>query len=314
MAVREAEPQPSFVLPDDWMLGRKKVTGICADGPKTLDCDDAVTLHTTPDGKIQTVSISDTTVLPSRVQGRALAKGATIYDAEGPVMSMLAKNISQGVLSLGLTALQPTISAETEFDPVDGEVRGFRIYRSYIESSRVTYDEVNRMLKDRGDPAAIKDENEMFREMFWTLRKAKLAKGMRVRNAETLIAAAMISSNILTARFCAEKQVPILYRAYHGADPISFADEIKHGYYTPWEIEHAQFKSLYAHTTSPLRRGADMVNQRQLVAALTDKRDEMLEYPDLLKLGGHLTCRYRAAQGIYVRSVRSVQDGGKQAA
>lgn len=313
MAVDSPQSQ-AFELPSNWMEGRERVFGFSVDEPSSPDPDDAVFLQHTPDGKFIVVSIADTTLLPSKTIGRALARGATVYGKSGPLLPMLSRYLSEDKLALGGNELTPTITFQIEVDPKDGLPMNLNIFRGVIEPERITYRALNKAILDRKSSTELGSKAEIFRELTFAIRKTKLIKGTRISTANETIAAVMVATNILGAEYCSNKNVGILYRAYDGVAGGN-KDEIAKGYYTPLQVPHAQFGRLYAHFTSPLRRGPDTVCLLQVMADL-DGKEPAFDSEDLQRLGIHLTKSYRDAQHYYghVKKVATITENIEAAA
>jgi exoribonuclease-2 len=96
----------------------------------------------------------------------------------------------------------------------------------------------------------------------------------------TLVAEFMVMSNFVGARYAAENRIPIIYRVQPqtGGD---FAMQRPHLSLHP--AYHAGIGlDFYAQVSSPIRRYADLVLQRQLLSALSDGGSSMYTVEELM--------------------------------
>ena len=97
--------------------------------------------------------------------------------------------------------------------------------------------------------------------------------------ARTLVAEFMVLSNFVAARYAAENRIPIIYRV----QPVSGGDLGQRPRLSLYPEYHAGIGlDYYAQLSSPIRRYADLVMQRQLIAALANQTgayviDELLQ-------------------------------------
>ena len=236
--------------------GRWDLRGTCIvtiDGAHSKDFDDAVSLHTLPDGALELgVHIADVShYVPegSPLDREALLRGTSVYYAD-QVIPMLPPELSDDLCSLRPHQMRYCLSTILTLG-ADGQVRGARFGPSLIQSrARLTYDQVNAFLG--GDAAAVPDPDvgDMLRRMAKLARRLehlRLARGaleldvpegeivcnpagepvdVRLRprgESERLIESFMLLANQAVARFLAQKAYPCVYRVHEKPDPDKLA-------------------------------------------------------------------------------------------
>ena len=201
------------------------------DGPSTRDFDDALSLEVR-DGVMEVgVHIADVAGLVppgSPVDREAQQRGASLYLPRRQI-PMIPPELSQDILSLRRGCDRPAISLICRMSP-NGEVLEHRFTRSLIRVKRqLTYEEVNHRYKE--EPVLL----EMHR-LATAFQQKRIEGGALVLSApemsirvdddrrvflhafdqdtpaRMLVAEFMILYNWLSARFCRDRGVPILYR------------------------------------------------------------------------------------------------------
>jgi len=274
------------------------LTCFTIDDPESEDLDDSISLEPMPGGWMLGIHISDVDHFiekDSPLDREAYLRTSSIYLPDGDV-HMLPPVIACQKASLRLGQTRPALSALVKFDG-DFHVVSHQLLLSSIRVSKCfSYEETEVLL--RGD-----DESERsFDALFQNLR-ALTDKNIALRQqngaviipdeesqkpARRLVAECMVIYNSLIAETAAFGKLPFLFRYLE--KPFLANDE--EDYIPPSVLgtsphEHkAMGLPVYAQATSPLRRYADLVNQRQLKAYLKgesppytgDELEGMLEH------------------------------------
>ncbi|BBL79086.1 hypothetical protein RxyAA322_09400 [Rubrobacter xylanophilus] len=143
---------------------------VTIDGEDAKDFDDAISVRREDGGYRLWVHIADVThyVDPGGALDRqALYRGNSVY-LPGTVAPMLPARLSTDVCSLRPHADRAAVTAEISLSG-DGEVLGFRVYRSLISSdARLTYEAVDGFLEGRGEieqPELVRTAYELSRRL-----------------------------------------------------------------------------------------------------------------------------------------------------
>jgi exoribonuclease-2 len=288
----------------------RHLEAVTIDGAATRDFDDALSLERREDGYEVGVHIADVAGLVPRdsaVDREALQRGASLYLPRRQV-PMIPPVLSQDALSLREGCDRPALSLLCRMNK-QGEVLAFRFAPSLIRvKRRLTYEEVNRGYS--GDPL-LRDLHRLavaFQQTRVEMGALVLSTpevvicvddlgGVSLRRvpqdtpARMLVAEFMILYNWLCARFCRDRDIPILYRGQddpterlnpQGMDPLFYVF-MQRRKLQPMMIETdpAPHSGLgldaYTNATSPIRRYLDLVAQRQMRSAL---RGEPVPYDE----------------------------------
>jgi exoribonuclease-2 len=285
------------------------------DSELTHDIDDALSCELA-DGLIMLgIHIADpaSVIRPHTLLDREACDRATsIYFPEGKI-PMLPPLLSEAALSLVAGEVRPAMSMLVTLTP-EGEIVDYQVVPSLIRvAERLTYDDVDarigrapqltqgfeiaqRLRQARFDNGAIAlpiPQVDLFVD-----RDKQITVRMIDREApsQILVSEFMILANSLVGQFCAQRQIPIVYRgqaAPRETFPISLTyDPVLHyrqqRAMNPARIglEPARHSSLgvdmYTTFTSPLRRYVDLLSHRQLHAYL--ERGEPLYNEEQLKV------------------------------
>jgi ribonuclease R len=301
-------------------MEREKVCGVTIDAAESRDLDDAVWIAPGAGGRaFVQVHISDVASLVPKghdFDAPAMERAATVYRPRWSA-PMLPPGLADVAASLRPGAARPTITIEMEVDGA-GFPQGPRIYPSEFTSlGRLTYEAVPAILggvgarheavdalrameacarrwlgrrRDRG-ALALYDLNNG-----WVATEEGHIKRIEAVDATigyVIVQEMMIAANAAVACWCAERDVPILFRnhtARAAAPPraeileqLALAQgEAAIDVVTLREFVHLALNRAdygpalrghyglnlpaYAHCTSPIRRYADLVVQRQIAA------------------------------------------------
>ena len=296
---------------------------IAIDDADTTDVDDALALV----GARVYVMISDVAawVQPGSVLDRAAAERATtVYLPEGK-LPMLPTVLSDGTLSLSAGA-RVALVFSFEIGP-DGRLKDLEIKRARVTiARRVSYEEADRLLADPTSGPfgpllqrlqVIADRHRAWRNSRGAVSfqrpevQFELDRDGRVvfklgdpfGPARQLVQELMIAACAGVAVFCAENQIPCIYRAQSPPDDPPRAGEVKDGRIDDPHLQYELLRRLkpstlqlevaphwtlgvpaYTQVTSPIRRYADLLMHQQLTTFLKTGRPL---YP-ATKLQAHL--------------------------
>jgi exoribonuclease-2 len=268
---------------------------ITIDYEDTVEVDDALSCEPTPEGglkvRICIALVADFVRRGGAMDREAAARAATVYLPETTVR-MLPDEVSCRRASLLADEERPALATEVTLSP-DGELLASSIYPATIKvGARLDYDLADSFLEPgsaESSPAAITVRR--LHEMALKLRERRRRVGaalfgrlepkVKVRDGKIeiklldnsspsrqLVAEFMVLSNFVAAKFAADNRIPIIYRVQPGigGDPAMQRPRL-----SLYPEQHAGIGlDRYAQLSSPIRRYADLVLQRQLVAALSD--------------------------------------------
>jgi exoribonuclease II len=271
------------------------------DSELTQDIDDAVSCELADGLIIVGVHIADpaSVVRPDMLLDREACERATsIYFPEGKI-PMLPPLLSEGALSLVAGQVRPAMSLLVTLTP-EGEIVDYQITPSRIRvTERLTYQDADarigheprltqgfeiaqRLRQSRFDNGAIAlpiPQVDVFvdRDKQITLRLTD-----REAPSQILVSEFMILANSLVGQFCAQRQIPIVYRG-QAAPRETFPTSLTYDPVLHYRQQRAMNPAriglqptrhsslgvdIYTTFTSPLRRYVDLLSHRQLHAYL----------------------------------------------
>jgi exoribonuclease-2 len=273
---------------------------VTVDDEDTVEVDDALSCEVLADGgirvRVHIALVADFVAKGGAMDQEAAARATTVYLPETTIR-MLPDAVSCRAASLIEGEDRPVLTTDVRLS-ADGELLDSSIYPARIPiMRRLDYDQVDRMI-DSGDyvdeaaatiarlnAAAIhlRKRRRTAGAVLVQRREAKVrvhgddVKITVLDNASpgrTLVAEFMVLSNFVAARFAAENRIPIIYRVQPqlgGGDMASMRPRLSlHPEY------HAGIGlDFYAQLSSPIRRYADLVLQRQLLGALANRDHEV---------------------------------------
>ncbi len=265
---------------------------ITVDDDDTVEVDDALSCEPLADGgirvRVHIALVADFVAKGGAMDQEAASRATTVYLPETTIR-MLPDPISCRAASLIAGEDRPVLTTDVRLS-ADGELVEASIYPTRVPiMRRLDYDQVDRILESGTDgdetvatvsrlnAAAIK-LRERRRTAGAVLVQRREAK-VRVHGdvveinlldntspGRTLVAEFMVLSNFVAARYAAANRIPIIYRVQPqvGSDLASMRPHLSlHPEY------HAGIGvDFYAQLSSPIRRYADLVLQRQLLGAL----------------------------------------------
>ena len=271
---------------------------VTVDDEDTVEVDDALSCEALADGgvrvRVHIALVADFVAKGGAMDQEAAARATTVYLPETTIR-MLPDPISCRAASLIEGQDRPVLTTDVRLS-ADGELLDASIYPARIPiMRRLDYDQVDRILASgngadetaatvaRLSAAAIqlRQRRRTAGAVLVQRREAKV----RVRGDDveitvldnsspgrTLVAEFMVLSNFVAARYAATNRIPIIYRVQPqlGGDMASMRPRLSlHPEY------HAGIGlDFYAQLSSPIRRYADLVLQRQLLGALANRDHE----------------------------------------
>jgi exoribonuclease-2 len=294
------------------------------DDEETEEIDDAISVEgndTTLRIGIHIADPATFVVKGDKLDADAYKQSVTVYLPTKRV-TMIPERVACDLASLREAELRPAVSFEVELDD-DGTVLDSRITRGMIRvTRRLSYDDADRMMIESSEGignvlARLSRIAERLAEKraengALIIRRPELK--VRVKNGELklqqinprsasrmIVSELMILANQIAARFAADYDIPVIYRAQdpptepieesvraalkEGYDPVAFDKLIKlirRSKLSLFPQPHVGLGlSAYTQLTSPIRRYADLVIQRQLTAHLAGEslpyqREELL--------------------------------------
>jgi exoribonuclease-2 len=273
---------------------------VTVDDEDTVEVDDALSCEALDDGgirvRVHIALVADFVAKDGAMDQEAASRATTVYLPETTIR-MLPDPVSCRAASLIEGEDRPVLTTDVRLS-ADGELLDASIYPARIPiMRRLDYDQVDRMIDsgDHADEAAatiarlnaaaihLRKRRRTAGAVLVQRREAKVrVRGDDVQitvldNASpgrTLVAEFMVLSNFVAARFAAENRIPIIYRVQPqlgGGDMASMRPRLSlHPEY------HAGIGlDFYAQLSSPIRRYADLVLQRQLLGALANRDREV---------------------------------------
>ena len=301
---------------------------VSIDDEETLDIDDAISCERLVDGgmrvRIYIALVADLVAKGGALDQEASARASTAYLPEATVR-MLPEDLSCGRASLVAGVSRSVLTTDLRISE-EGELVESRIYPASVKvARRLTYDQVDQMLGSDGSeaqwPASMLRE---LQQMATRLRERRRRAGatvfqrretkVRVRGdmieiqtfqqsspSRLLVAEFMVLSNYVAARFAADHNVPIIYRVQPGSGDF-LTQRPRLSLYP--EFHGGVGLDYYAQLSSPIRRYADLVLQRQLIAALAHQDASMYRTDELLKVLAHAESTDSEAKELERRAKR----------
>jgi exoribonuclease-2 len=263
------------------------------DDEDTVEIDDALSCEELPGGgfraRIHIALVADFVAKDGAMDREAAERVTSVYLPETTVR-MLPDEVSCDAASLVAEKRRPVLTTEVVLS-ADGEIRETSIYPGSISiGQRLTYDEADRIIADGGNDGDSAPTLRLLNAAAGRLRERRRRAGallvqrretkVKVHNDEievrmidasapsrTLVGEFMILSNFVAARYAADNRIPIIYRVQPRTGGELPTQRPRLSLYPEY---HAGIGlDCYAQVSSPIRRYADLVLQRQLVAALS---------------------------------------------
>jgi exoribonuclease II len=271
---------------------------VTVDDDDTVEVDDALSCEALDDGgmrvRVHIALVADFVAKGGAMDQEAATRATTVYLPETTIR-MLPDTISCRAASLIAGDDRPVMTTDVRLS-ADGELIESSIYPARIPiMRRLDYDQVDRILGSENSTDEVAATVSRLHAAATQLRQRRRTAGavlvqrreakVRVRGDEveitvldnaspgrTLVAEFMVLSNFVAARWAAMNRIPIIYRVQPqlGGDAASMRPRLSlHPEY------HAGIGlDFYAQLSSPIRRYADLVLQRQLLGALKNRDHE----------------------------------------
>ncbi len=315
----DLQPLPAFTIDDE----------------DTREVDDALTVTRNENEITVGIHIADVSAFVHKADSldlEAAKRGATIY-LPNTTVPMFPERLSTNLASLNAGAPRPAYTVEVTFDEA-GNRLSYRIALSTIEvAKRWSYDEADRALGS-GDPALA-----TLQRLARQLHDARAARGaitfrrpelkIQVHDGDIevkaidpnspsrlIVSEMMILANGLSADFASVHALPVIYRTQEPREALATED-------TPviealaFERLRKTFKrsrlsltpglhsglglSAYTQASSPIRRYADLITQRQFTALLQGQ-DIPYDREELLRILATAESAEQEIRGIEDRS------------
>lgn len=278
---------------------------IAIDDDDTCEVDDALTVQEVENKTIVGIHIADVSTFVSKgdpLDQEAFKRCETIYLPNISVM-MFPERLATDLASLIQGFPRPAFTIEAEFNS-ENELSGHRIRRSLIKvSDRLSYDEADRALRD-GHSALNKLHEiaihlkEIRKNMGGqTTQRPELKvrvhdNNISVRQIKTnsptrhLVSEMMILANHIAAEQATILKIPIIFRTQeppesepdnfdYMPEALQFERKRKHFKRSRLSLSPGEHSGLglraYTQISSPIRRYADIVTQRQFISAMENQ-------------------------------------------
>ncbi len=265
---------------------------ITIDDEETVEIDDALSCESLPDGslrvRVHIALVADFVVKDGPMDREAAHRATTVYLPEITVR-MLPDPVSCQAASLIAGEIRPVLTTDVVIAP-DGELVEASIYPTRIKiSQRLTYDHADQILGDpefSGELAdtlgklnvaanRLRERRRRAGALFIQRREAKVrvrGDDIQIEVLDTgspsrlLVGEFMVLSNYVAAKYAADHRIPIIYRVQPKTNGEFASQRPRLSLYAEY---HAGIGlDYYAQFSSPIRRYADLVMQRQVIAAL----------------------------------------------
>jgi len=281
---------------------------ITIDDEDTIEIDDALSCESMSDGslrvRVHIALVADFVAKDGAMDREAAERGTTVYLPETTIR-MLPDAVSCRAASLGEGEEHPVLTTDIRLSP-DGTVLESSIYPSCVQmSARLSYEHADELIARpmSGDPAS--DALAVLHGAAISLREQRRRAGallvqrreskVRVDDgrieihmldtatpSRTIVGELMVLSNFVAARFAADNRIPIIYRVQPRTGGDFTGQRPRLSLYPEY---HAGIGlDCYAQLSSPIRRYADLVLQRQLLAALARPSASAYSTDELLKV------------------------------
>ena len=275
----------------------------------TREIDDALSLENLPDGSFQVgIHLANPSFFVHKddlLDQIAAERPLSLY-LPTTTVTMFPEHLGCDLASLNAGEIRPAMSFLVQMSP-DGEILNWRFCPSRVRvTHRLTYIEADRLLQEgnENDSLAVAlrslnrlaEAHQRLRDEAGAVSLNRPELKIHVKNdvitleredqetpSHNLVREFMVMANHLAAKYALRNDLPISYRCREGPlddvhsvshyDPIDFDQQVrkmKRTRLSTYPAPHFGLGlDLYAQVSSPLRRYADLVLQRQLEAHLT---------------------------------------------
>jgi len=314
--VLDTAQQLAPFVPGPARMDYQDVPAFSIDDEDTREVDDALTVKRSESEILVGIHIADVSAFVTKddlIDAEASERSSTIY-LPAITVCMLPEKLSTDLVSLSAAVPRPAFTVEVRFDE-QGHRLGYRIALTTIQvGKRFSYDDADKAL-DAGD-VALRTLHDIARQLqdararrgAITFRRPELK--IRVHGQEIeikkidpnspsrfIVSEMMILANGLAADFASMNSIPVIYRTQEPREALAVEDAPA--------VEALAFERLrktfkrsrlsltpglhsglglgaYTQASSPIRRYADLVTQRQFTAMLSGApiphgREELLK-------------------------------------
>jgi exoribonuclease-2 len=310
-----AEQLPAYVHVDT-RADYREAFAFTIDDEDTREVDDAISVMPREGETVVGIHIADVSAFVHKgdlLDAEAGRRSSTIY-LPSVTVPMFPERLSTDLASLNSGAARPAYTVEVRFDE-QGNRLGYRIMLSTIDiRQRLSYDEADAALE--GGNASFLLLQRIARQ----LQDTRAARGaitfrrpeLKIRAhdgeieikkinpnspARFIVSEMMILANGLTADFASVNSLPVIYRTQEPREALAVEDQpaiealaferlrktFKRSRLSLTPALHSGLGlSAYTQASSPIRRYADLVTQRQFTALLSGApiphgREELLQ-------------------------------------
>jgi len=279
---------------------------VTIDDEDTVEIDDALSCHPLPGGglrvQVHIALVADFVAKGGAMDEEAAARATTVYLPETTI-PMLPDAVSSDRASLIQGKDRPVLTTDLDISAT-GEIQKVSIYPAQISvTRRLDYAEADRLMQSGASDPDAASQLRMLEEIANRLReRRRMAGAMLVHRREpkvtvrgrdiqirvldsdsrarAMVAEFMVLSNFVAARFSAENRIPIIYRVQP-----EMRGEAQRPRLSLYPEYHAGVGlDYYAQFSSPIRRYADLVLQRQLVASISGGSVQPYNVDELLRV------------------------------
>src|SRR5437870_62513 len=285
------------------------------DDEDTQEVDDALTVRWEGDEIVVGIHIADVSAFVRKgdiLDAEASRRSSTIY-LPSITVPMFPERLSTDLASLRTAVPRPAFTVEVRFDKQANRA-GYRIALSTINvQKRLSYDEADQIIES--DPAlytlhriAKQLRDARSNRGAITFRRAELkirVKGDEIQITKInpnspsrfVVSEMMILANGLSADFASVNSLPVIYRTQESRDALAVEESpvvealafdrlrktFKRSRLSLTPGQHSGLGlTAYTQASSPIRRYADLVTQRQFTAMLSGReiphgREELLQ-------------------------------------
>lgn len=264
-------------------------TAFCIDDESTRDFDDALSIA--KDGSFWKVgiyvsSVSERLNLQGALFAEAKKRVSSLYTANA-IIPLFPQQHSEKELCLLKNELRPVIALTLWLDS------NFNIQRTEIARKKITisanysYPEVDKhiaqepfatLFKFSKTLAEKREANSVPEEQRYYYYIVSTKKGLAVKCIDTqsparkMVEELMIVYNSSLAAYSVQENIPIIYRNINHIETLNTNLVISQAYLSTSPQFHPGIGvKAYMHTTSPIRRYVDLINQTQILANLKGK-------------------------------------------
>ena len=297
-------------------LDYREAAAFTIDDEETMEVDDALTVQRSGNETVVGIHIADVSAFISKgdlLDAEASSRSSSIY-LPTVTVRMFPERLSTDLVSLNAGVDRPAFTVEVRFDE-QGNQAGYRIALTTIQvQNRLSYDQADAAI-EAGDPSL-----QTLHRLAKQLHDARAARGaitfrrpelkIHVHDGEidiqkihpnspsrVLVSEMMILANGLAADFASLNSLPVIYRTQEPREAVA-VEESPLPEALAFERIRKTFKrsrlsltpglhsglglSAYTQASSPIRRYADLITQRQFTAVLKGAplphvREELLQ-------------------------------------